>query len=99
MTTPWFPMLDSAVWRTKTGNNGEDDIYSSTTIACDIVYQSRVIRTIQGDEIACDALLTCVEALVPGDVVTIGTRDWPIKGTVREGKDNNRVVQWRTVGL
>lgn len=92
-------MLDSAVWKHLLGNNGEDNVYSSVTIACDIVFQSRNIRTIQGDQIACDALLTCVEALVPGDVVTIGNRDWPIKGVVREGKDNNRTVQWRTVGL
>ena len=92
-------MLDSAVVKHLIGNDGEDNIYSSTTIACDIVYQSRVIRTIQGDQIACDALLTCVEALVPGDVVTIEGRDWPIKGVVRAGKDNNRTVQWRTVGL
>lgn len=99
MTKPWFPMLDSAVWKRKTGNSGEDDIYSSTTIACDIVFQSQIIRTIRGDEIACDALLTCVEDPIPGDIMTIEGRDWPIKGVIRDAKDNNRVIQWRTVGL
>ena len=96
---PWFPMLDSAVLKHKIGNDGEDDIYSSTTIACDIVFQSRNVRSIEGDELSCYALLTCVEAVVPGDVVTISGRDWPVKGTVKVGKDNNRVVQWRTVAL
>jgi hypothetical protein len=103
---PWFPMLDTAILKHKTGNNGEDDIYSSSTIACDIVFQSRNVRTIQGDEISCDALLTCVESLGSNDVITISGRansaengDWPIKGLVREGKDGNRVVQWRTVAL
>jgi hypothetical protein len=96
---PWFPMLDTATWKHKTGNNGEDDIYSSSTIACDIVFQSRNVRTVEGDEIACEALLTCVEVVVPGDVITISGRDLPVKETVREGKDNNRVVQWRTVAL
>jgi hypothetical protein len=96
---PWFPMKDAVIWKHKTGNDGEDDIFSTLTIACDIVFQSRVVRTIKGDEIACDALLTCVEALVPGDVVTIEGKDWPIKGIARVGKDINRTVQWRTVGL
>jgi hypothetical protein len=96
---PWFPMKDAATWRHKVGNDGEDDIYSDLNIACDIVLQSRNVRTVKGDEIACEALLTCVESVVPGDIVTISGRDWPIKGTVREGKDNNRIVQWRTVAL
>lgn len=99
MTKPWFPMKDSADWKHKIGNNGDDDIYSTQTISCDIVFQSRTVRTVQGDEISCEALATCVEAVVPGDVLTINGRDWPVKGIVREAKDNNRVVQWRTVGL
>ncbi len=96
---PEHPMLDSAIWKHKTGNDGEDDIYSSSTIAYDIVFQSRVVRTVQGDELSCEALVTCVEAVVPGDVLTISGRDWPVKGTVREGKDDNRIVWWRTVAL
>ena len=98
-TKPEIPLLDSATWKYKTGNNGEDDIYGSVTIACDIIFQSRAIRTIQGDELACEALVTCVEAVVPGDLLTISGRDWPIKGVVKECKDDNRIVQWRVVAL
>lgn len=96
---PDTPMLDSAVWKHKIGNNGDDDIYNTATIDCDIIFQSRTIRTIQGDEISCEALVTCVEAVVPGDVLTISGRDWPVKGVVKEAKDDNRVVLWRVVGL
>lgn len=96
---PEIPLLDTASWKYKIGNNGEDDIYSVADIACDIIFQSRTIRTIQGDELSCEALVTCVEAVVPGDLLTISSRDWPVKGLVKEAKDDNRVVQWRQVAL
>jgi hypothetical protein len=93
-------MGDSATWKHKTGMDGYGTpTFSSTTIACDIVYASRVVRTVDGDEIQCSALLTCVEALVPGDTVTISGKDWPVLGIVKVAKDNNRVVQWQQVAF
>ena len=98
-TRPEIPLLDSAVWKYKLGNDGEDDIFGSLTIACDIVFESRNIRSLQGDELQCTALVHCVEAVVPGDVLTIDGRDWPVQGIVRAAKDDNRITQWRTVAL
>ena len=100
MTLPWFPMLDSATGKHITGIDGYGNpTFSTVTISCDIVYASRVVRTIEGDELRCNALLTSIENIVPGDTITINGKDWPILGTVKEGKDNNRIIQWRTVAF
>lgn len=95
---PWFPFKDTATWKHKTGNNGEDDIYSSTTIDCDIINDFAAVRKIVGDEFNFNAVLHCgpEHAIVIGDVVTVDGRDWPVL-QVQDEKDNNRNVILKTV--
>ena len=66
----------------KTGSDGNDDTYSTSTISCLWAHGAKVVRTAQGDELACQAIVKCEAAVVAGDVLTKDGRDYPVLGLV-----------------
>lgn len=77
----------SVTWKHKTGNDGDDDIYSSSTISCLWAHGAKVVRTVQGDELQCQAICKCEAAVQAGDLITKGGRDYPVLGLVGESYD------------
>lgn len=77
----------SVTWKHKTGNDGNDDIYTSSTIIVLWAHGARVVRTAQGDELQCQALCRCEAAVVAGDMITKDSRDYPVLGLVSESYD------------
>lgn len=76
-------------WKHKIGNDGEDDVYSTSTISCMWAHGSRTIRTIKGDELQCQAIVKCEAAVEAGDVLTKDGRDWPVLGLVGVAYDGS----------
>lgn len=79
----------SVTWKHKTGNDGDDDIYTSSTITVLWAHGARVVRTAQGDELHCQAVCKCEAAIIAGDVITHGGRDYPVLGLVGESFDGS----------
>lgn len=79
----------SVTWKHKTGNDGDDDIYSSSTITVLWAHGARVVRTAQGDELHCQAICKCEAAVVAGDMITKDSRDYPVLGLVGESYDGS----------
>jgi len=79
----------SVTWKHKTGNDGDDDIFTSSTITVLWAFGSRVIRTIRGDEIQCQALCRCEADVEAGDVITFESRDYPVLGLVGVAYDGS----------
>lgn len=79
----------SVTWKHKTGNDGDDDIFSSSTITVLWAHGARVVRTAQGDELHCQAICKCEAAVVAGDTITKDSRDYPVLGLVGESYDNS----------
>ena len=77
----------SVTWKHKTGNDGDDDIYSSSPISCLWAHGAKVVRTVQGDELQCQAICKCEAAVQAGDLITKGGRDYPVLGLVGESYD------------
>jgi len=73
----------------KTGSDGNDDTYTTSTIACLWAHGAKVIRTVQGDELACQAIVKCEAAVVAGDVLTKDGRDYPVLGLVGVAYDGS----------
>jgi hypothetical protein len=72
----------SVSWKHKTGNNGEDDTYATSTITVLWAHGAKVVRTTQGDELQCQAIVKCEAAVEAGDVLTKDGRDYPVLGLV-----------------
>lgn len=66
----------------KTGSDGNDDTYSTSTISCLWAHGAKVVRTAQGDELQCQAIVKCEAAVEAGDVLTKDGRDYPVLGLV-----------------
>lgn len=79
----------SATWKHKTGNDGNDDTFTSTAITVLWAYGAKVIRTPQGEELACQAICKCEEAVEADDVLTVDGRDWPVLGLVGASYDGS----------
>lgn len=79
----------SVTWKHKTGNDGDDDIYTSSTITVLWAHGARVVRTAQGDELHCQAICKCEAAVVAGDTITKDSRDYPVLGLVGESYDGS----------
>ena len=79
----------SVTWKHKAGNDGDDDIYTSSTITVLWAFGARVVRTAQGDELHCQAICKCEAAVVAGDVITKDSRDYPVLGLVGESFDGS----------
>jgi len=79
----------SVTWKHKTGNDGDDDIYTSSTITVLWAMGARVVRTAWGDELACQAICKCEAAVVAGDVITFESRDYPVLGLVGGSYDGS----------
>lgn len=100
MTQPPIPMAQEALWRHKVGNDGDDDVFAlPQAIKCRLIFKSRNVRTKEGDEIRCIALMACEEAVVQGDVIAYQGRNYPVLGTVEELPDMDGKVWWREVAL
>jgi len=50
---------------------------------------AKVIRTIQGDELQCQAICKCEAAVEAGDVLTKDSRDYPVLGLVGVSYDGS----------
>ena len=79
----------SVTWKHKTGNDGDDDIYTSSTITVLWAFGVKVVRTAQGDELHCQAICKCEAAVEAGDVITKDSRDYPVLGLVGESYDGS----------
>ena len=79
----------SVTWKHKIGNDGDDDIYTTRTIPVLRAMGARVVRTAEGDELHCQAICKCEAAVVAGDVITFGGRDYPVLGLVGESYDGS----------
>ncbi len=79
----------SVTWKHKTGNDGDDDVYTSSTITVLWAHGARVVRTAQGDELHCQAICKTEAAVVSGDVITYGGRDYPVLGLVGVAYDGS----------
>jgi len=79
----------SVIWKHKTGNDGNDDTYSTSTISCLWAHGAKVVRTQQGDELQCQAICKCEAAVEAGDVITKDGRDWPVLGLVGVSYDGS----------
>ena len=79
----------SVAWKHKTGNDGDDDIFSTSIITVLWAMGGRVVRTAEGDELHCQAICKCEAAVVAGDVITFGGRDYPVLGLVGESYDGS----------
>ena len=77
----------SVTWKHKTGNDGDDDIYTSSTITVLWAFGARTVRTVRGDELQCQALCRCEAEIEAGDVITFESRDYPVLGLVGESYD------------
>lgn len=77
----------SVTWKSKTGNDGEDDVYTSSSITVLWAHGSKTVRTVQGDELQCQAICKCEAAVQAGDLITKGGRDYPVLGLVGESYD------------
>lgn len=102
---PIRPLLDSAVWKQRTGSTAAGATWSSTTIECGISYVTQRVRIGDQNVIQCSALVTCAEAVQPDDVLTITdpatgvSKDWPVKGLVRVANAINPENPYRVVAL
>ena len=79
----------SVTWKHKTGNDGDDDIYTSSTITVLWAHGARVVRTAQGDELHCQAVCKCEAAVEAGDTITYDSRDYPVLGLVGESYEGS----------
>lgn len=79
----------SVTWKHKTGNDGDDDIFTSSTITVLWAHGARVVRTALGDELHCQAICKCEASVVAGDVITHESRDYPVLGLVVEAYDGS----------
>ena len=79
----------SATWKHLAGNDGDDDIYTSSTIKVLWAFGARTVRTIRGDEIQCQALCRCEADVEAGDVITFEDRDYPVLGLVGAAYDSS----------
>lgn len=79
----------SVTWKHKTGNDGNDDTFTSSTITVLWAHGARVVRTATGDELQCQAICKCEAAVEAGDVITRGGRDYPVLGLVGVSYDGS----------
>jgi len=90
LLTPYLAMHGVPVtWKHKTGNDGDDDIFTSSTITVLWAHGARVVRTAQGDELHCQAICKTEAAVVAGDVITVESRDYPVLGLVGVAYDGS----------
>ncbi len=83
LLTPYLAMHGVPVtWKHKTGNDGDDDIFTSSTITVLWALRTTTVRTMQGDNLKCQAVCVSNEEIVSGDVITKGGRDWPVLGPI-----------------
>jgi hypothetical protein len=89
----------TAVWKHVTGNNsyGEPE-YSESNIKVRWEGKRQLVRDSQGDEVVSEARLFCKEAVMPGDVMEYGGREWPVI-TVSVAVDLNGNALFREVAL
>jgi len=79
----------SVTWKHKTGNDGDDDIFTSSTITVLWAFGSKVVRTAQGDELHCQAICKTGAEIEAGDVITFESRDYPVLGLVGAAYDGS----------
>lgn len=79
----------SVTWKHKTGNDGNDDTFTSSTITVLWAHGARVVRTATGDELQCQAICKCEAAVEAGDVLTKDSRDYPVLGLVGVSYDGS----------
>lgn len=79
----------SVSWKHKTGNDGDDDVYTSSTISVLWAFGAKVVRTAQGDELHCQAICKTEAEIVAGDVITFESRDYPVLGLVGAAYDGS----------
>ncbi len=76
-------------WKHKTGNDGDDDIFTTSTISVLWAFGAKTVRTIRGDELQCQALCKCEAAVEAGDTITYEGRDYPVLGLVGAAYDGS----------
>ena len=79
----------SVAWKHKTGNDGDDDIYTTSTITVLWAMGAKTVRTVKGDELACQAICKCEAAVDAGDVIAFEGRDYTVLGLVGEAYDGS----------
>jgi hypothetical protein len=77
----------SVTWKHKTGNDGDDDIFTTSTISVLWAFGAKTVRTVRGDELACQAICKCEAAVEAGDTIAYGGRDYPVLGLVGAAYD------------
>jgi hypothetical protein len=102
---PIRPFLDTCTWKKQSGASAWGPTFTSCTIECSISYVTRLVQTQDSNIITCNALVTCAEAVMPGDILTLtdpGTgeaRDFPVKGLVKVANGINPEIPYRVVAL
>ena len=79
----------SVSWKHKTGNDGDNDIYTTSTITVLWAMGAKVVRTAQGDELHCQAICKTEAEIEAGDVITFESRDYPVLGLVGVAYDGS----------
>ena len=79
----------SVTWKHKTGNDGNDDTFTSSTITALWAHGAKIVRTQNGDELQCQAICRCEAAVDAGDVLTKDGRDYPVLGLVGVSYDGS----------
>ena len=79
----------SVTWKHKTGNDGNDDVYTSSSITVLWAHGAKIVRTQNGDELQCQAICRCEAAVDAGDVLTKDGRDYPVLGLVGVSYDGS----------
>jgi len=102
---PLRPLLETCTWKHVSASSLYGPTYTTTTINCSINFVSKQVHTINADTIVCSALVTCYEAVMPGDILTLtdpgsgDARDFPVKGLVKVANAINPEVPFRIVAL
>jgi hypothetical protein len=90
LLSPYLEALGVSVsWKHKTGNDGNDDTYTTSTITVLWAHGAKVIRTVQGDELQCQAICKCEAKVAAGDVLTVDGRSYPVLGLVGVSYDGS----------
>jgi hypothetical protein len=67
------PMNQSATWKSRTGNDGYQDTYTSSTIKCRFSQEQTSVIGPNNNEIISTAAIRCVEDVRPFDCIVFGS--------------------------
>lgn len=75
-----FAMNQTVIWKRRIGttNYGQDQYASSEPIRCRVSLKRRLVVSDQGEEIASGALVTTLDPVDMGDIITIDGRNYNV---------------------